>query len=47
VAFEIRDVFTLEELSARFGMRAVPVRYAVAEVNGRTICLDFLEDMNP
>lgn len=47
VAFEIRDVFTLEELGARFGMRAVPVRYAVTEVNGRTICFDFLEDMNP
>lgn len=44
VRVEIRQRFTLGELVERFGSRPVPVKFALAELGGRTVCFDFEED---
>lgn len=35
------DCYPLRELARRFGERPVPVKFALAQVGGRTVCLDF------
>jgi molybdopterin/thiamine biosynthesis adenylyltransferase len=44
VRVEIRDTFTVGELSARFGERRVPAKFALAEINGGTVCFDLEEN---
>lgn len=44
VRVEIRQRFELGELVERFGTRPVPVKFALAEIGGRTVCFDFEED---
>ena len=44
VRVEIRQRFTLGELVERFGSRPVPVKFALADLGGRTVCFDFEED---
>jgi molybdopterin/thiamine biosynthesis adenylyltransferase len=44
VRIEIRQRFTLGELVERFGARPVPVKFALADLGGRTVCFDFKED---
>lgn len=43
----IQDAFTLGELVERFGDRPAPVKFALVEVDGAWICLDFEEDDSP
>lgn len=44
VRVEIRDTFTVGELSARFGDGRVPAKYALADINGGTVCFDLEEN---
>jgi molybdopterin/thiamine biosynthesis adenylyltransferase len=44
VRVEIRQRFALGELVERFGPRPVPVKFALAAIDGRTICFDFEEE---
>ena len=44
VRIEIRQRFELGELVERFGPRPVPVKFALADIGGRTICFDFEEE---
>jgi hypothetical protein len=37
---ETRDAFSLEELTARFGGRPVPAKFALAEIGGAPVCFD-------
>lgn len=43
VRVEIREEFTTEELSRRFGLASPPAKYALAQVGDESICLDFEE----
>lgn len=43
VRVEIRDTFTVGELSERFGDSRVPAKYALAEINGGAVCFDLEE----
>jgi molybdopterin/thiamine biosynthesis adenylyltransferase len=44
IQIEIRDCFRVQELVERFGARPIPVKYALAEINGQTVCFNFEED---
>jgi molybdopterin/thiamine biosynthesis adenylyltransferase len=44
VRVEIRDTFTVGELSARFGAGRVPAKFALTEINGATVCFDLEEN---
>lgn len=44
VRVEIRDELTAGEVVARFGGAPPPVKYALVEVGGESICLDFEEE---
>jgi len=43
VRVEIRDTFTVGELSARFGGERVPAKFVLADINGGTVCFDLEE----
>jgi molybdopterin-synthase adenylyltransferase len=47
VRVEIRDTFTVGELSERFGGRRVPAKFALADINGGAICFDLEEYRGP
>lgn len=40
VRIEARDTFSLGELTARFGRRPVPAKFALAEIGGVAVCFD-------
>jgi molybdopterin/thiamine biosynthesis adenylyltransferase len=40
----IRDTFTVGELMTRFGESRVPARFALAAIDGRTVCFNLEED---
>ena len=44
VRIEVRQRFELGELVERFGTRPVPAKFALADIDGRTVCFDFEED---
>jgi molybdopterin/thiamine biosynthesis adenylyltransferase len=44
VRIEVRQRFELGELVERFGARPVPAKFALADIDGRTVCFDFEED---
>jgi molybdopterin/thiamine biosynthesis adenylyltransferase len=44
VRIEIRDTFTVGELTARFPGRPVPAKFALAEINGDAVCFDLEEN---
>jgi molybdopterin/thiamine biosynthesis adenylyltransferase len=43
VRVELRDTFTVGELSARFGSGRVPAKFALADIGGGTVCFDLEE----
>jgi molybdopterin/thiamine biosynthesis adenylyltransferase len=43
VRVEIRDTFTVAELSTRFGGGSVPAKFALADINGGAVCFDLEE----
>lgn len=43
VRIEIRDTFTVGELTARFPGRPVPAKFVLAEINGDAVCFDLEE----
>jgi len=44
VRVEIRDAFTVGELMERFGASRVPARFALAAIDGRTVCFNLEEE---
>jgi molybdopterin/thiamine biosynthesis adenylyltransferase len=44
IQIEIRHRFRLQELIDRFGERPVPVKYALTEIDGVTVCFNFGEE---
>jgi molybdopterin-synthase adenylyltransferase len=44
VRIEIRDTFTVGELTARFPGQPVPAKFALAEINGEAVCFDLEEN---
>lgn len=47
VRIEIRDAFTVGELTARFAGGPVPAKFALAEINGDAVCFDLEEIPGP
>lgn len=47
VRIEIRDTFSLGELMQRFGGGKVPVKFALAELDGGPVCIDLEEYPTP
>jgi molybdopterin/thiamine biosynthesis adenylyltransferase len=47
VRVEIRDTFTVGELSARFGADPVPAKFAIAGIGPGTVCFDLEENSAP
>ena len=47
VRIEIRDTFTVAELTERFGRERVPARFALAQIGGRATCFDLQETPAP
>jgi hypothetical protein len=45
VRIEIRDTFTVGELTARFPGGPVPAKFALAEINGDPVCFDLEENL--
>jgi hypothetical protein len=43
VRVEIRDTFTVGELSARFGSEPVPAKFVIAGIGSGTVCFDLEE----
>jgi molybdopterin/thiamine biosynthesis adenylyltransferase len=47
VRIEIRDTFTVGELTARFPGGPVPAKFALTEINGDAVCFDLEETPGP